>query len=781
MSAVMSFTSMLTMRCCIGAPSILPPPLPVGAAPTVTPSPRRRPNHQQMTDHASLSTRHRSPTARPRFRNDVEGLRAIAVLLVLLHHAGLGWVPGGFVGVDIFFVVSGFVITGQLLREVESTGTINLPRFYGRRAKRLLPAASLVLVFTAVAAWLLAPRTQWSTISTDLVGASLYVVNWVFVDRSVDYLAEDVEPSPVLHFWSLAIEEQFYFIWPLLILVVIWFATRQPTNRGPNTRGLGTRGQVVNRRQLAAGLGILVVIPSLAWSTYSTATAPEQAFFTTTSRLWELGLGALVAVGAGVWAAWPRRLALAVAWLGLAAVIYSTVGFSTASAWPGSAALVPTLGAAAIIAGGYAAGRDGPQIVLGARNAVWIGGLSYSLYLWHWPLLRIAEWQWGELSTSTGLLIVTASVLPAWLSARFVERPIRFAPVFNGKARVPLLLGLVLTVTSLVAALLLGQAASRAVVASDPESSRSSPEVTAARPPSDAAAREATPSVDETGPAQTIEVEPPSPPDAEPLFDSITPDPLVAPQDLPDFYATGCQVGATEGTVTPCVSGDSKSDVVVYVVGDSKIGQWLPAIDEAAEANGWKIILHTKDSCAFTDVTVVLDDQPYTQCREWGTSVMDELREDKPAAVIVGSVRSEAFNDDGEVSSEAIVDGYQSYWSELVKQGSEVIAISDNPQPNSLGMPVYECVDRHRDDPTGQCSWDSTGGSGSEVMREAADAVEGAQYLDMNPWVCPNGRCTGVWRNVLTYRQGSHLTKTFVLALAQPLADQLAPLVNHTQ
>lgn len=723
-----------------------------------------------MTHKPAVSPTPQLAGGHPRFRTDVEGLRAVAVLLVLIHHAGLG-LPGGFVGVDVFFVVSGFVITSQLLREVEESGTINLPRFYGRRAKRLLPAATLVLVFTTISAWLLAPRTQWATISTDLAGASLYVVNWVFVDRSVDYLAEDVEPSPVLHFWSLAIEEQFYVIWPLLILAVIWLATGQP----------GASGRSVTRPQLALGLAAIVVLPSLAWSLYSTATAPEQAFFTTTTRLWELGLGALIAVGAGVWAAWPRALSISVAWAGLVAVVFSSFAFSTTSAWPGGAALVPTVGAAAIIVGGFAADSRGPKVVLGARNAVWIGGLSYSLYLWHWPLLRIAEWHWGEPSPMAGLAIVTASVLPAWLSARFVERPVRFARVFNRNPGVPLLLGLILTIVSLVAALLLGQATSRAIDHGAPAGARPGAEVTAAEPGKES------PPIGETqgsqepaseAPKASPTLDPPAAPDADPLFESITPDPLLAPQDLPDFYATGCQVGAAEGTVTACVSGDPDGEVVVYVVGDSKIGQWMPAIDEAAEANGWKVVLHTKDSCAFTDVTVALKDLPYTQCRDWGESVMEELRDDQPAAIIVGSVRSTAFDEDGEITAKALIDGYRRYWSELADQGTRVIALSDNPQPNSLGMPVYECVDQHRDDPISACSWDSTDGSGSAVMRLAAQETEGADYLDMNPWVCPDARCSGVWRNVLTYRQGSHLTKTFVLALAQPLADQLAPLVG---
>ncbi len=704
--------------------------------------------------------------AHGRFRRDVEGLRAIAVLLVLGYHGGLSVLPGGFVGVDVFFVVSGFVITSQLLREVEISGTVDLPRFYGRRAKRLLPAATVVLLVTAISAWLLAPRTQWSTISGDVMGASLYVVNWVFVGRSVDYLAEDIQPSPVLHFWSLAIEEQFYIIWPLLILGLLWFVNR--TSRGHHRNA--------PRAPLAIGLVAVVVLPSLLWSFSSTATAPAQAFFATTTRLWELGIGALVALGAGAWARGPRAAGNAVGWAGVVLILFAAFGFSDDTSWPGTAALVPTIGAALVIVGGFTAGARGPRVVLGSRNAVWIGGLSYSLYLWHWPLLRMAEWQWGELSTLAGMVIVTASVLPAWLSYRYVERPLRYAPVLNRRPGPALFLGASVTMLSLAGALVLGQAAPVPTEAAASSGGSRTGELRGDEEPSpDAPAS----SQDERSDRPASPTPAPLPADGAPLYDVITPDPLAAVTDLPDLYATGCQVGAAEGVVTACAAGDPDGRRLVYVVGDSKIGQWMPALDEIAQANDWRLILHTKDSCAFADVTVAVDEAPFDQCREWGRQVMSEMDQERPDAVIVGSVRKEAFADDGTITSDALVEGYESYWSQLTERGVAVVALSDNPQPNSLGMPVYECVDEHRDDPVRECSWDAGDGSGSEAMQQAAQGVDGAAYVDMNPWVCPDGRCSGVWRNVLTYRQGSHLTRTFVLALAEPLAIQLVPMVGE--
>lgn len=703
-----------------------------------------------------MSTSNPKTTEGSRYRSDIEGLRAVAVLLVLAYHAGIPVFGGGFVGVDVFFVVSGFVITSQLLREVESSGTVDLLRFYGRRAKRLLPAAALVLVVTALAAWLLAPRTQWSAISTDLVGASLYVVNWVFVGRSVDYLAEDVDPSPVLHFWSLAIEEQFYLIWPLLILALVWAAAhRRSSGVGVAAHRRASRDGV-SRRWLAFGLTAVMVIPSLAWSIYYTATDPQPAFFATTARLWELGLGALVALGGRWWLRWPSPVGCAVAWSGLGAVLLSGMFLSSQTPWPGAAALAPTLGAAAIVAGGFTSGHRGPQMVLGWRGAVWIGGLSYSLYLWHWPMLRMAEWQWGEVSLIAGVAVVVASVIPAWLSFRFVEHPIRSSSMLNRTPKIALLVGANLTLVSLVAALVLSDASYRAASPTAASGGSVAGDVVAG----DVAKVDAAPSK-ATDP---------------PLYETLTPDPLKAVDDVPDLYSTGCQVGETEDAVTSCPAGDPDGDTVVYVIGDSKIGQWMPAIEEIGRANGWQIVLHTKSTCAFTGVTTAVRDEPYEQCRDWGRAVMKEVQTAGPDAVIVGSLRDVAYAEDGSVTSEAMVDGYVDYWRQLIDQGIPVIALSDNPSPGIA--PVYECVDEHRENPLDYCTWPAKDGKGSPAMRKAAERVNGAEYLDMNPWVCPDGTCTGVWRNIVTYRQGSHLTKTFVLALATSLAAQLVPLVE---
>lgn len=755
------------------------------------------------TDDVQLTRRSRrrpgsGSSGGSRFRGDIEGLRAIAVLLVLIYHAGVAQVSGGFIGVDVFFVVSGFVITNQLVREIESTGRVSLWRFYGRRAKRLLPAAGLVLVVTAVAAWLLAPRVRWESIGGDIVGAAAYVVNWVFAARSVDYLAEDVAPSPVLHYWSLAVEEQFYLLWPLLILglVGVW-RLRRRRSTSKHVSGVPRRGH------LALGLLVLIVVPSLVFSVTFTQSHPHEAFFVTPTRLWELGVGGLVALGARRFEAWPRLVAGLVAWLGLGLVIASAFLVDSGTAWPGHWALAPVAGTAAVIVGGFRARRWGPAGLLGTRPLVWVGGLSYSLYLWHWPLLRFWEWEHGTPSVWVGLVIVTVSVLPAWLAYTFVESPVRHAQALNTTPRYAVSVGLNCTLAGALAGVLLVVG----TLGGTAPGGRS----TGAGWTSDASATSAPGTEDEDGAAATEgpsgedqdaatdqpgredgagdqqvmsglplpEIEQPG---DEPFFDQITPDPLRATADVPGLYASGCQIREGEDSSEPCDFGDPDGDVVVAVVGDSKVAQWMPALETIGAERGWLVRTYTKQSCAFADVLQSTGDgEPYTTCQSWGQDVLDRLTgTERPTVVLTSAVRSEAQASDGSgpESAEALTEGYVSYWEQLQLAGVSVVALSDTPSPQ-IG-PVYECVDEHRDDSTA-CSWPYETSPSTRVLQDAVAQVDDALFVDLGPWVCPGGTCVGVYRNVLTYRQGSHITATFATVLTEPLEAYLAPLVEDSR
>jgi peptidoglycan/LPS O-acetylase OafA/YrhL len=674
------------------------------------------------------------------FRPDVEGMRAVAVGLVLLYHAGLRFLPGGFIGVDVFFVISGFLITSMLVREVERSGTVSLRRFYARRAKRLLPAAAVVLVCTAVLTWALVSILDRRVFGGDIVTAALYLVNWRLADRSVDYLAEDVGLSPVQHFWSLAVEEQFYLIWPLLLLLVAWWVRRSGWSVRPS---------------LAAGLA-LVAVPSFAWSLMMTTSSPAAAFFVTTTRLWELSVGAVVAIALPWLARTPRLAGLLLAWGGLAAVAVAAFVISTETAWPGYAAELPVLGTAAVIAGGVAAGRQGPVVLLGTPLFVWVGGLSYSLYLWHWPMLVLATTHWGNLGTRAGLAVVAASVIPAWLAYRFVEGPIRHAP---SMAKAP---GFALSVGAGLS--LIGVVAGLSLMVSTPSSA-----------PADAAQR--------ARGAAVLAADPRDDPNGRPV-DSVawmTPAPIDAPDDVPDAYERGCQVGADSSKPVTCDYGDPDGTITIAVVGDSKALQWISAIDAIGQTNGWRVMTYTKSSCPFTAAVTIQDDKVNEPCVKWNAAVLAELRAHRPDYVLTSQGGSEALDDpenaEGGQSHRAMIDGLKRRWTELTDAGITVVALADTPQP---GTDVYECVAENLDHMT-TCAFDKADAlkaSAQGEQREAVKQIDHVALIDLNDAICPTKNCAPVIGNALVYRQGSHLTKTYVDSLTPRLESALEEIVE---
>lgn len=693
---------------------------------------------------------------RPRsaFRPDIEGMRAVAVLLVLLYHGGLSWVPGGFIGVDVFFVVSGFLITGLLMRELESQGRIRLARFYARRAKRLLPATGVVLVVTAVLTWFTAPAVHLRTFGLDIVAAAAYVVNWTLAARSVDYLAEDVAPSPVQHFWSLAVEEQFYLIWPLaLILVGLWIRRRSSA-----------------RPRLVMLVGLLaIVIPSFLWSVLGTQANPQAAFFITPTRLWELGLGALVAVGAHRFSRLPAGLARFLGWGGLAAVLAGGVLITATTPWPGYAALLPTLGTAAMVAAGCTLPAGGVARLLSVRPAVWIGGMSYSLYLWHWPLLMAAQYRWGELSTGTGLLVVAASVVPAWLSLRFLENPIRHARSLARSNRLALSVGANFTLLGVAAGLVIlalaAPAAARPGTGEQPEATGPVGAAALHLPPAGDAPR--------AGSVESLAA-----------VEWFTPQPAEAPNSRPRSYDEGCQQNQNDAEVVTCgwVQGGTQGRVAV--VGDSKIVQWESALEAVAQDQQWQLVAHVKSACAFSAGVQLLDSgETYASCVEWNSNVVDELLASAPDVVVVSSRATRALadpQDTGSSSNEAMVDALATQWRKLTDAGIGVVVLLDNPSPP---FSVYECVAENRDN-LAVCAFDrseAVSRSAAPVQLEAAGRVPGVQIVDLTQMICPEEQCVPIIGDVLLYRQGSHLTDTYVRTLSQDLATQLVPAVERAR
>jgi peptidoglycan/LPS O-acetylase OafA/YrhL len=367
-----------------------------------------------------------------KFRPDVEGLRAVAVALVVLFHAGVPAVSGGYVGVDVFFVLSGFVITGLLLRERAASGKTKLLGFYGRRCRRILPAATLVIIVTVLAAYhWLGFITGNSTAQTGRT-ASLFYANFHFISIGTNYLASQAPPSPLQNFWSLSVEEQFYVVYPTLFIfaALMW-------------------SQVSLRLKLTVLL-LISIAASFAWSIHQTATNATAAYFSPFTHAWELALGGLVAVGSYQLVKLPRWVAIAMTWVGLAGILVAAFVFTAATAYPGYAVALPVVGTALVVAGGTAAPAWGAEALLRLHPFRWLGKLSYSLYLWHWPILIIAAQYAGRpLSVKDNLGWVLVALGISIVCYLGVENPIRHWKFLTRSPVRSVCLGALLTAISL--------------------------------------------------------------------------------------------------------------------------------------------------------------------------------------------------------------------------------------------------------------------------------------------------------------------------------------------
>lgn len=697
-----------------------------------------------MTAAATAPVQEHAPTS-SRYRPDIQGLRAVAVGLVLLYHAGAPFLTGGFVGVDVFFVISGFLITGMLLRQSLTTGKIDLADFYARRIRRILPAATAVLIATSAATLLLLPRTRWEDIGQDVIGSALYYVNWLFASNT-DYLNADDAASPLQHFWTLAVEEQFYIIWPLLLVVLLLLVARLRNVAWlPQSRQIETRRI---RRALELGVG-LMILPSLVWSVYWTAVEPARAYFVTTTRLWELGIGAAVAVFAIYLERLPARIGYLLQPLGLVCIVTAGVMYSTETSFPGVAALLPTLGAAFVIVGGMSGRAEtGFSRILVVKPMTWLGDLSYSLYLWHWPILIFGAYLLGgELAFEHGIVLILLAVVPAWLSFRYIETPFRtWSYVARDRWRA-VKVGAVLMLASVVAGLgmLLAVGLSGE---QDDLVAQDAPGATALEDDADAG-------------------------DVVDRVDSFTPMPEDADDDAPGLYDLGCHQEQSATEVDPCVFGDADSDYVVALVGDSHAAQWLPALAPIAETYGWRLETYTKSSCPLNGAALAYEGGFYEECYDWGQRMERSLSQRSDVDhVLVSASRYEVPEKVTEnVSSADVEEGYSQIWNQIEDAGIPLTVILDTPRP---GIDVPECVAEHRDR-LSECaaSRDSALSSSGHSQLKVAAESNGLTTIDMTNSICPAQECAPVIGSVLVYRDSNHLTATYAESLSQSLEAAL--------
>ncbi|SEP22647.1 acyltransferase family protein [Trujillonella endophytica] len=699
-------------------------------------------------------------------RGDIEGLRAVAVLLVIGDHL-LGWPHGGFVGVDVFFVISGFLITGLLLREHRTSGRISFVDFYKRRIRRILPASLLVLVATVVAAHAVFFGSRARTTSDDALWSLLFAGNWRFALNGTDYLQAGGPLSPLQHYWSLAVEEQFYVVWPVVLAVVLGIAGWR--------RKHGPKG-LVGIAVVAVG----VVVGGYAWALHETTTDPTWAYFSTFSRAWELGLGALLAVAVPAVARIPARLRPLLGWVGLAGIVASAFVIGPDTPFPAPGALLPVLSTGLVIA----AGTGGPSHVLALDNplARYLGALSYSLYLWHFPAIVVLAVLLPVDGTYYAL-VAALTVVVSMASYHLVEQPIRRSDwlrpgvVRKRERRVALIGGWVATAAA--AALTVVLVVLPATGSGWPWASASEP---AAAPPPVSVddPLPAAPSVDHAAVLAgeiSAAVTTPEWPELVPGLDSTSEEVYV-----PEWVVDDCLNIRSAADAAGCVYGDPAAERTAVLLGDSVSISWMPGIRRALESDGWQIRVLTLGQCPQAMVPTEMDrgDPAFPEyCsahQEWALAQVQELRPDlvimSSAANSIGRMVSEAEGDaalaewrDGLIATMTALDGLQ---ARFVLLGS--------PPP---GLNIQTCATRFN---TPQDCLSTIADDVTDFLENEADTVRAfrgttlqASYVDTRSWFCDaQEQCPLFVGTTPVFADGTHMTAAYSARLAPVLAPVLA-------
>lgn len=659
----------------------------------------------------------------------MQGLRAIAVLAVVLYHFWPARFSGGYVGVDIFFVISGFLITSHLMRELTATGTVRLGQFWARRARRLLPASLLVLLFCAVVAMspYLTPTSALPNEVREILASTFYVENWYLALNSADYLNHGGDPTTVQHYWSLSLEEQFYVMWPLLMLLAAWIGVKF------------FRG--ARRRAVITTLAVVSVV-SFAFCVVFTITNPAPAYFVTFGRMWQFGVGAMIALVPML------RIRNAIGsfilgWAGVAVLVYVIFQFDGQTPFPGYMAVLPTLGAAAVIAASNAERWWYPTRVLAIRPAQFVGDISYSLYLWHWPLIIIAPSVpfWGLTIYHRVALLGICFVL-AWLTKKFVEDPVRGWKVLTSRpARVTLW-------SSLAAMLVVAAVASTAwfVNASAYNAGfRAIQELQEDPPPCFGAASVLDPSCDTTD-----------------FGDTILPTPGFAGIDRPQDEQ--CFVQLTDSRPVSCTFGSDDPDAPrVALIGDSHAYQLLSTFERIADEEGWQLVTWFKGACPWNTTPLATPGAFGDACTEWREGVSAALDDADVDAVFTAAIATTPYSSAGYDSAyDAAVAGYVDAWDQVLDQDIPVITVVDNPvwetDPNKClrTRDQTECVGARSDVLVAD-----------DPLRDAAAQRDSVTLLDFTDVFCDGEECSPVVGGANVYRDQDHLTVTF--------ADTLAP------
>ena len=631
------------------------------------------------------------------FRPDIEGLRALAIGLVIASHAELPFLRGGFVGVDVFFVLSGYLITSLLMQEISSSGTVNFARFYARRARRLLPAAiTMVWVVCGAEAFIMNPVAQFNTLKAALATV-LYSSNFYFAHLQLQYFFQHSETNPLLHTWSLAAEEQFYLVWPLLLLLLA-----------------RTFNSVRGRRNALAAISLA----SFVLCVWLTATNSILAFFETPARVWEFGAGGLLGFMPERRLTGRRRLC---SWLGGIGIITLAAGAELirASMFPGYVAAIPVVGTLLLLLAGVGAPESPVPRLLRSKPAQVIGKLSYSLYLWHWPVLVIGQQLMPNNSVPMRLAWIAVAGMIAAVTYGAIESPIRFQPFLI--AHSSLTIGLAV----LAAILCVGAAGAWRAILDHSEQFRKYER---------------------------------------------------AIEDIPGVYRKGCDPDRADPHPAMCFFGEiSQPRSTMVLFGDSHAAQWFPALLEIAEIQHWRLATIIKPGC--TPLSIREDTTPRMEwvCEEWRHAAIGDIEQLRPELVIVTSASRHPGADGNRIEDTRIWEqGARDTFAALAKEGEKVRFIRDTPYAD---YDVPGCLAQAEWDGHTQCTAPASAAVLSPGIyaaeARAAQDFSNVKVLDLSDRMCGPDRCYLEAGGQVIYRDADHLTASFSRSLAAVLFQRL--------
>ncbi|RAZ85605.1 acyltransferase [Mesorhizobium hawassense] len=644
---------------------------------------------------------------------DIEGLRALAVSGVVAFHLGMTRLPGGFVGVDIFFVISGYLVTRHILLEIDRTGSFSLLRFYARRARRLLPAACFVILATLFLGYVILSPPEQQLYSDASFFASTYMINLWLISRAMDYFAPDAFNNPFIHFWSLSIEEQFYLVWPALLLL---FARLSPGRYG-----------------LFLTMALIGAI-SFAFCWHYTAISEPWAFYFSPFRAWEFASGGLASM-ISVEAAKRFRLTPVLGWIGIGLIVTAYLGMTEDVPFPGLIALVPVGGTVIVLLSGSLAGRAGPQVLLSLPPLQWVGRISYSLYLWHWPVIVYAGILKPELTIFERSLCIALILALAMASYRFIENPMRSNAWLMVTASRSL--GVAAIVTACCSAISYGSG------------------------------RLANHNID---------------PQQELILQSAERDSAARQSDA------GCLLNAQQVQPKPCEFGTENPGQTIVLFGDSHADHWSTPLIDIVSRNRWKLVTYMKSSCPAADVTIwnSMLVRDYEECNRWRDLAISEIATRKPDMVIIAEYSSVYVRNDINVVSARQIDaatwaqGLRKTVNALAGTATKIVVLRDGPLHKTY---LNKCVARAlwQKRPVETCDTprrEAMEETIPDAERKAISDVANASYVDITDLFCNGTTCPAVLGGRLTFRDRHHIATPFAATLTGRLQRELFGTMN---